>query len=303
MKILFLTIAFLIAAGPARAQLSPALAALEAAAVGEVPPAPAPARPSAPKPADFPVIKWEHSSSRLTFDGARTYVLDNTTCVVRLGFRQGYYSESWGVFWARPILTVLNVIAITPDNQVAIGTPRTRYIDEMSRFSYSYSSGSAHIDIEKAAGEDSFVVKACADYSPTGCRDIDSFTYQEIYASWADTVEALPITLPKRTYYLVPQYFTNRKGERVYGYVIAWNRLSSYVGLRPQNIDLAELFVKKSDNTRVFKAKAYSLVHALTFIFNGNEAAPAWTVRPMLQEELQDAFNESLGTRSAEVLK
>ena len=48
-----------------------------------------------------------------------------------------------------------------------------------------------------------------------------------------------------------------------------------------------------------FKPKAYSLALGLVFeLQEVNDGAGAWDVRPMLEAEMQEAINDSLGART-----
>jgi len=295
MKKIFLTLLFVLTAGYAAAGTMPALDGLEAVAGPGA--APAEVRAPAPKPPAYPILKWQ-TTPGLTFDGARTYVLDNTTCVVRLGFRQGVYNQFWGVFYPRRILSVHSVVKITPDNLIEIKLPNTNYIDEMTVIRHHYADGGKSISVEKGSQADQFTVKACANYSPDSCKEIDTFSFSDIYIPWAAAADAYPVRVLDKTFYMIPQYYGSRTTWPVYGYVLTRNTPSGYYTNNTYNFDFVELFTKYAGKPTVYKPVAYSLVQGLAFVFNGDAAAPAWTVRPMLESELEAAYNESLGTRS-----
>lgn len=307
LKKILLTFIFVLSAGYASSQTTPALDALNAAAAPGG--APVEVRAPAPKPPVYPVLKWQ-SAPGLTLDGARTYVLDATTCVVRLGFLQGDYNQYWHVFDARLILSLHSIVRITTDNLVEINMPNTKAIDGMTLIGHQYAAGGKVIYVEKSPQADQFTVKACLGGTPPVCREIDTFSLSDIYTSWAAVAETYPVQVLDKKFYMMPQYYSNRAGGLTYGYAITYHRPMGYYVSQLYNIDFAELFVKGQNGLPVYKPAAYSLVHGLTFVFNGDPSAPSWTARPMLQSEVEAAYNDSLGNRhavsalpAAEVLK
>lgn len=128
------------------------------------------------------------------------------------------------------------------------------------------------------------------------CTELASVPVKSLYLDWQARTGKTVLNVEEKTFFAAPQGMWD--GERwSYGYVLSENFVAQPTTGMPQ--DFVELFRDNTDGLHDLRPKAYSLALGLAFELSGNDGGTlSWTVRPMLESELQEATNDALGRRS-----
>ncbi len=125
--------------------------------------------------------------------------------------------------------------------------------------------------------------------------DVASLRVSSLYEDWAANARPQALKVGEKTVYLVSQATMEEETRNWrYGYVVSVGAVVQPSTGLPQ--DFVELFRNTSDGVNNYRPKAYSL--ALGIVFELQDASyQLWSVRPMRDEEVEDAMNEALANR------
>lgn len=243
------------------------------------------------RPAPAPTLAWDYPNDLLQYTGSWNFELKDRKYAIKLGFRQGTYDSYAKTFKARPILTLIRDVSDT-EGEGFVNFTRLVYLDELESeglISF-YADNNDYLSISKTAGK--LTAQDC-NLDTEKCEDISTVNIRELYTAWGKTAEAFPALVGERKIYAMPQLFFEDVIK--YGYVVTERSPFYYTTGAPQ--DFVELFRKDGEGNMSFRPKAYSLVLGLTFELKSSEYPQTWTVREILESEVQDAINESLANR------
>jgi len=246
--------------------------------------APAPVRAA---PAYTPKrLKWGYTLEELRSEAAYGFTWAEDNYRLRMLFGRGLYDSYAKTFKAQPEL-MLEIIEGQTWPGIPFEADFDKYFDLRSepqeRLNLFRDRDNVHIAVFLGEGD------------AMTCPFSDSVPIKSLYSKWAAWASGSQVTVFDKRFFMVPQA---SKGEEFwsYGYVLSEKSpLQKTTGL-PQ--DYVELFRENAEGMMDFKPKAYSLPLGLVFeLQEVNDELGSWDVRPMLESEMQEAINDSLGGR------
>ncbi|HAT72977.1 MAG TPA: hypothetical protein DCS63_09200 [Elusimicrobia bacterium] len=243
-----------------------------------------------PKQNPSSTLTWDVPQILLDYNKDWAFEFKGKQYTVKLDFKQGAYDPYVKSYKARPILSINDVTGM--DEFGIISASQFIYLDELAGdgIMMIYLDETSNLTLLRYGN--SILLQACNPETGT-CEDINKRTIGELYAFWELAAKEFPVTIGGRKLYMVPQDFLD--GGFRSGYVVTEKSPLYYTTGQPQ--DYVELFRTGEDWNLQFRPKAYSLALGLTFELTGSVYPYTWTVREILDSEVQEAINESLANR------
>lgn len=307
MKKTILAAIFTLAAGQAYAsETSPALSALLAAAPETRAAAVPQASPAAAAPAQAKALKWSFETKDQDPVGAWKFSYENYLFAAKLVFKRGDYDNYTKTFKAVPQLVAQDITDFEELGDAFPYNPRPLTNEVHKDWRFGPDSNDYYLNLD--ANTDN--VTAYVWDRDGNCKlanGADARDMKQLYADWKAKAAKRAVTVAGRKMYMVPQMTQEmpngwQSSYTSYGYVLSEGSPLYYTTSLPQ--DYVELFRDDLDKNRSFKPRAYSLPLGLVFelVMPGDDgAAPSWTVRELLDSEVQAAMEDL--TSSARGLK
>jgi len=244
--------------------------------------APAPVRAAANyKPTR---LNWGYTLEELRSQGTYGFAWGEDNYVLRPIFGRGSYDPYVKNFKAQPQLML----------ETVEGRSWPRIPVEATLDHFSVVGEGPHDRINLAREKNTIYIYGLDEEG--NYTSLDSVEIKYLYSNWAGLNKQDRVAVFDKSFFMVPQASMD-EDLWGYGYVLSEKfPVQPATGL-PQ--DYVELFRENADGFMDFKPKAYSLALGLVFeLQEVNDGAGAWDVRPMLEAEMQEAINDSLGART-----
>jgi hypothetical protein len=216
--------------------------------------------------------------------GSHEFSCGEDQCSVSILFDRGVYDPYSRTYKAQPRIGMDSSYVGAPDSFPLSSTLNVQFL--MSDDPYS--------EIGVARSGESLDVKELAVAPPVLLAYIP---IKSLYEDWKLNSKAVRLQVEDKTFFLVGQMlFDSGTGVWRYGYVISENGVVNPITGVPQ--DFVELYRRNADGMVEHRTKAYSLALGLVFELRDVVGERPWTVRPMLESEVEEAVNDSLASGS-----